>query len=159
MFPIPWNFPLRKKNGNLVNIGDAIDAGTEIPEHGEGDAGKVLSVDENGDLEWSNEVNTEIQTLTNEIDGGWYKGRNLWNDSNVSGTGTEAINLKNPLPAGTYTFSAIVTSSDTDADTCLIYDVSNSASLGYIARSVQNNRVAITFTIANAVAVDRKSVV
>lgn len=67
MFPIPWNFPLRKKNGNLVNIGDAIDEGTELPEHGEGDAGKVLSVDENGDLEWSDDVNSEIQTLTNNL--------------------------------------------------------------------------------------------
>lgn len=67
MFPIPWNFPFRKKNGNLVNIGDAIDEGTELPEHGEGDAGKVLSVDENGDLEWSDDVNSEIQTLTNNL--------------------------------------------------------------------------------------------
>lgn len=67
MFPIPWNFPLRKKNGNLVNIGDAIDAGTEIPEHTSSDEGKLLSVDENGDLEWSDEVNSEIQTLTNNL--------------------------------------------------------------------------------------------
>lgn len=97
MFPIPWNFPFRKKNGNLVNIGDAIDEGTELPEHGEGDAGKVLSVDENGDLEWadapteipdfdssdegkvlsvdengdlewSDDVNTEIQTISDKLD-------------------------------------------------------------------------------------------
>lgn len=68
MFPIPWNFPLRKKNGNLVNIGDAIEEGTEIPEHTSSDEGKLLSVDENGDLEWSDEVNSEIQTLTNEVD-------------------------------------------------------------------------------------------
>ncbi len=68
MFPIPWNFPLRKKNGKLVNIGDAIDEGTEIPEHGESDAGKVLSVDEEGNLEWSDEVNTEIQTLEDKLD-------------------------------------------------------------------------------------------
>lgn len=61
MFPIPWNFPLRKKNGNLVNIGDAIDEGTELPEHGEADAGKVLSVDSNGDLEWSNEVPAHVE--------------------------------------------------------------------------------------------------
>lgn len=67
MFPIPWNFPLRKKNGNLVNIGDAIDEGTELPAHGEGDAGKVLSVDENGDLEWSDDISSKIQTLTNNL--------------------------------------------------------------------------------------------
>lgn len=67
MFPIPWNFPFRKKNGNLVNIGDAIDEGTELPVHGEGDAGKVLIVDENGNLEWSDEVSAEIQTLTNNL--------------------------------------------------------------------------------------------
>lgn len=64
MFPIPWNFPLRKKNGNLVNIGDAIDEGTKLPEHTSSDEGKLLSVDENGDLEWSDAVNSEIQTLT-----------------------------------------------------------------------------------------------
>ena len=98
------------------------------------------------------ELTAENQTLTNEIDGGWYKGRNLCSDSNVSGTATASVNLNNPLPAGTYTLSAVVTSSDTDADTCLIYDVSNSATLGYIARSIQNDRVAITFTTANAIA-------
>lgn len=68
MFPIPWNFPLRKKNGNLVNIGDAIEAGTEIPVHSASDAGKVLSVDTNGALEWSNEVPQAIQNLTDKLD-------------------------------------------------------------------------------------------
>lgn len=60
MFPIPWNKAFRKKDGTLVNIGDAIDAGTEIPEHGEGDAGKVLTVDEDGDLVWSDDAGSEI---------------------------------------------------------------------------------------------------
>lgn len=106
MFPIPWNFPFRKKNGNLVNIGDAIDDGTELPEHGtseagkvlsvdasgdlewsdapteipdfdSSDAGKILSVDTNGDLEWSDDINAEIQTLAKYQD--VYGSKNIWN--------------------------------------------------------------------------------
>lgn len=96
MFPIPWNFPLRKKNGNLVNIGDAIDAGTEIPEHGVGDAGKVLSVDENGDLEWSDDVNSEIQTLTNQLNGNWSEGgKNLLPNTAITETVSGVTFTKN----------------------------------------------------------------
>lgn len=67
MFPIPWNFPFRKKDGTVVNVEDAISGGggSDLPDYDSSDAGKVLSVDESGNLEWSDEVNSEIQTLTN----------------------------------------------------------------------------------------------
>lgn len=55
MFPIPWNKEYRKKDGTLVNIDDAMTGGgggSELPEYSAADAGKVLGVDENGDLAW-----------------------------------------------------------------------------------------------------------
>ena len=58
------------------------------------------------------------------------------------------IVLDTPLPAGTYTFSAIVTSTDTDNSDCLIQFVSGSAiaASGRIWRSTSNNRVSLSFT-------------
>lgn len=65
MFPIPWNFPFRKKNGDMSTIGDVIGGeGSELPPHSASDAGKLLGVKLDGSLEWSDEVNSEIQTLT-----------------------------------------------------------------------------------------------
>ena len=54
MFPIPWNKAFRKKDGSLVNMEDISGGGgsSELPEYSEADAGKVLGVDENGDLAW-----------------------------------------------------------------------------------------------------------
>lgn len=69
MFPIPWNFPFRKKNGDLSTIGDMIGGGggSDLPPHSASDAGKLLGVKNDGSLEWSDEVNSEIQTLTNNV--------------------------------------------------------------------------------------------
>lgn len=70
MFPIPWNFPFRKKNGDMSTIGAEIGgAGSELPPHSSSDAGKLLGVKPNGSLEWSDTVNSEIQTLTNKLNG------------------------------------------------------------------------------------------
>lgn len=54
MRPIPWNKAFRKKDGSLVNMEDigGGGGGSELPEHSAADAGKVLGVDENGDLAW-----------------------------------------------------------------------------------------------------------
>lgn len=55
MFPIPWNKAVRKKDGNLVTLEEFAGGGgggSELPEYSEADAGKVLGVDENGDLAW-----------------------------------------------------------------------------------------------------------
>lgn len=59
MFPLPWNKAYRKKDGSLTTIDDAIQNGgggggsSELPDYDSSDAGKVLSVDESGELEWS----------------------------------------------------------------------------------------------------------
>ena len=52
-----------------------------------------------------------------------YSGKNLWANGDVevtsadnNGVGYKQVNLTNPLPPGTYTLSALVTSTDTDAD-------------------------------------------
>ena len=55
MFPMTWNFPFRKKNGDVVNIEDAMSGGgggSELPEYSVADAGKVLKVADDGSLEW-----------------------------------------------------------------------------------------------------------
>ena len=56
MFPIPWNKEYRKKDGTLVNIDDAMSGGggggSDIPPHSSADAGKVLTVSDDGTLEW-----------------------------------------------------------------------------------------------------------
>jgi len=55
MFPIPWNKEYRKKDGTLVKINDAMSGGgggSDLPPHSASDAGKVLTVGDDGDLEW-----------------------------------------------------------------------------------------------------------
>lgn len=55
MFPIPWNKAFRKKDGTVVNIADAMSGGgggSDLPEHSIADAGKVLTVADDGSLEW-----------------------------------------------------------------------------------------------------------
>ena len=82
MFPIPWNFPFRKKDGSLGKIedlggsytlptasanvkggikvgsgatmdGEKMNIDPQLPAYGIGDAGKVLRVNAHGELEWA----------------------------------------------------------------------------------------------------------
>lgn len=55
MFPIPWNRAYRKKDGSLVTIDDAMSGGgggAVLPDYSIEDAGKVLGVDDDGNLAW-----------------------------------------------------------------------------------------------------------
>ena len=70
-------------------------------------------------------------------------GKNLYNKRNVSGTLYKEVPI-NELPAGTYTLSAVVTSSDTDRTQCLVLDATNNKNLGYLSRNVRSS---LTFTL------------
>lgn len=72
-------------------------------------------------------------------------GKNLWNNGNVSINGShQTLTLNQTLLKGiTYTFSADVESTDTDATTCMIYTPDLSMSLGQIQRGLQKS---ISFT-------------
>lgn len=70
-------------------------------------------------------------------------GKNLYNKGNVSGTLYKEVPI-NELPAGTYTLSAVATSSDTDRTQCLVLDATNNKSLGYLNRNVRSS---LTFTL------------
>lgn len=53
MFPINWNDVFRKKDGTLGTMEDLGGGGSsDIPSHTSADAGKVLTVGEDGELEW-----------------------------------------------------------------------------------------------------------
>lgn len=73
-------------------------------------------------------------------------GAQLWDAGDVIGTpGTTytQADLSAPIQPGTYTMTADVTSSDTDSDTCLLYDLTNSVSLGQLSRGMGKS---VTFT-------------
>ena len=70
-------------------------------------------------------------------------GKNIYNKGNVSGTLYKEVPI-NELPAGTYTLSAVVTSSDTDRTQCLVLDATNNKNLGYLSRNVRSS---LTFTL------------
>ena len=52
MFPIRWNEIFRKKDGTLGTMEDAGGGGSALPEHSSSDAGKVLGIDSEGELQW-----------------------------------------------------------------------------------------------------------
>lgn len=68
MFPVNWNFPFRKKDGSLVNIADAMSGGggeSELPPHSIADAGKLLKVNNEGNLAWADE-DVELPSYSTE---------------------------------------------------------------------------------------------
>ena len=77
--------------------------------------------------------------------------KNLYSgNSTVSGTLNAGVNIS-ILSPGTYTLSAIVSSSDTDDTVCLVRDATNGTSLGTISRSTK--RTSITFTLTNSMSI------
>lgn len=65
-------------------------------------------------------------------------GKNLYNKGNVSDTRMVEVPI-NELLAGTYTLSALATSSDTDRTQCLVLDATNNKNLGYLNRNVRSS--------------------
>lgn len=70
-------------------------------------------------------------------------GAQLWDAGDVSGTQSTKVDVSAPILPGTYTLSADVISSDTDADVCLIFDYTNNIAIGNIARGQGKSK---TFT-------------
>lgn len=70
-------------------------------------------------------------------------GENLYNKKDISGTRMAEVKI-NELNAGTYTLSAVATSSDTDKTQCLVFDATNNKNLGYLNRNVRSS---FTFTL------------
>ena len=70
-------------------------------------------------------------------------GKNLYTKKDISGTRMVEVNI-NELTVGTYTLSAVATSSDTDRTQCLVYDATNNKNLGYLNRNVRSS---FTFTL------------
>lgn len=96
MFPIPFNFPFRKSNGNITTISAAISEGgsyelptasantkggvkigttlemsdetlnakSQLPAHTIAEAGKVLTVGDDGSLEWDENGGAGVEILT-----------------------------------------------------------------------------------------------
>lgn len=71
-------------------------------------------------------------------------GKNLWEHGDVNDFAENSGGKKVKLLSGiTYTFSALVTSTDVERTTCLVYDTTNAVFLGQINRDVRSS---ITFT-------------
>lgn len=71
-------------------------------------------------------------------------GKNLWEHGDVNDFTESSGGKKVKLLSGiTYTFSALVTSTDVERTTCLVYDTTNAVFLGQINRDVRSS---ITFT-------------
>jgi len=76
--------------------------------------------------------------------------KNLCPENNITFENSQTIRFETPIPAGTYTASAIVESTDTDNSVCLMlfYYADNSTLEVYISRSANSERVSKTFTLA-----------
>ena len=76
--------------------------------------------------------------------------KNLCPENNISFDNSQQIKFDTPIPAGTYTASAIVESTDTDSSVCLMlfYYADGSTKEVYISRSVFGERVNKTFELA-----------
>lgn len=77
--------------------------------------------------------------------------KNLCPENNIAFENSQTIRFETPIPAGTYTISAIVESTDTDSSNCLLlfYYPDNTTLEVYLSRSLLgNNRVSKTFILS-----------
>lgn len=79
------------------------------------------------------------EELLSYKDNGVLGAKNLWPHGNQSVYQQKGFYVN--IPNGRYIFSADVTSDDTDANTCLVYDLTNGNPLGYIGRGTNQSIV------------------
>lgn len=76
--------------------------------------------------------------------------KNLCPENNLTFDGSQTVRFSTPIPAGAYTVSAIVKSTDTDRNTCLLlfYYADDTTLEVYLSRSSNSERVSKPFTLA-----------
>lgn len=104
--------------------------------------GNIWGVDEKGRLYKIDEDNAIIPITPS--------GKNLCNFGTQTFTGYQLFTLSSSLPAGTYTFSAQVTTTDTQSDTCYVRFMNGQSTTTGDARIVHSeNRTYVTITTNN----------
>lgn len=116
-------------------------------------------------------IETTEKTLENSCNGGikvieiggkteqkQYTGKNLYSGGDQSFTKFVDVTLEKELPPGTYTVSAVVTSTDTDHATCLVGFLGGSSDGGNANKTLaRDKRSAVVVTISNPVKIIRFS--
>lgn len=107
-----------------------------------GDKSKIIEKSASGEYISVDDVSEIPHQVDVRLTSG--NGKNLWKRGDQTFTRASYTNPVELSAGKTYTFSALVTSSDTDNDDCLIYDATNVILLGYIKRDARSS---ITFTL------------
>lgn len=92
-------------------------------------------------------VRTQVQDLHTYFNYISDTTRNLWQYGNQTFIGSKTITLNQPLEIGTYAFSAVVISTDVDADVCRIVFKDESNANISIADIQRNTRAGIALTL------------
>ena len=104
-----------------------------------GDKSKIIKKSASGEYVALDDVSEIPHDIKVKLTSG---GKNLWKHGDKTFTGVLYSNPVNLLTGITYTFSAEVTTTDTDGNGCLVYDGTNNKALGYIGL---NGAKSITF--------------
>lgn len=107
-------------------------------------AGRLNKIDDTLDLASKNPV--QNKTLYNPVtfaEAERQKSKNLCPVNNINASGTESVWFSEPLPIGTYTLSAIVTSNSPDSG-CIVEAYSEEGWLTVFSMTKNGNRVSAT---------------
>lgn len=90
------------------------------------DANKPISKAQQAEFD---NINSNLTTLAYDENAG---GKNIWKYGDISNILYYELILKEPLPAGSYTLSAVITSSDTDSNVSLIRIMNESNDISFL---------------------------
>lgn len=119
-------------------------------------AGRLLFTEIDGAMEQgANPSPTNPQEIRNVlISGIRTHGKNIMTINDVTLTTIKTITLDKPIPAGTYTMSAEIESSDTDSEVCYALFYNDATELTSF-NSGRNTRVSNTFTVSKDITIIR----